>query len=611
MKKLFELLIKWTEIKILKIFNCKYCWEDFPLYDLEKYVLDKQKFSYPDFCPTCRFRMLYSYINDKHLYNRIDDLSGKNIVSVITPEYEWKVYKAEEYKKMILDDYWLKFWREWWENILEDFKDLYKNFPKPSKLIYPELENAEYASHTWRAKDVYMSFCVFVNSENIYNSFNVIFECRNIFSSYDITKSSNIYNCWLVNSWYEISYSYNIFDSSNLMFCRNMQNCQECIFCCNQVNSKYKIYNKQYEKEEYLHIKKSISIKMINYDYFTVLENEYDNFLKNNLVEVSCNLINSEAVKWEKVYDSKNSINIYATPTTVEDCINLIETGGGIKIINSVASWLDSGNIVWSCSTWVNSFWLYFCYATVENCNNLYYCADMESCEECMFCMWLKNKKYHILNKWYNKERYFELKEKIINNLIKDWIWWKFLWFDFSCFPYNDTLSYDYFGINKVINFDWTEKTYNKDAKWIVRILEDKFISDAELDLWWREKIKIKWRTKNKDINIPEGIEILDPRKINSYENEDEILKKAIICETTWRPFKIIKPELEFIKKRRFPLPRIHPELRIDKLVSVRPLWQLFLWKSDKSREDILTVFKSKPDFKVYSPEEYRDFMFS
>ena len=75
MNKYFDLITETTDIKAVSFSKCKYCNDDFALYDLEKEILDKQEFKYPDFCSVCRFRMLYSYINDRHLYHRKDSLT--------------------------------------------------------------------------------------------------------------------------------------------------------------------------------------------------------------------------------------------------------------------------------------------------------------------------------------------------------------------------------------------------------------------------------------------------------------------------------------------------------------------------------------------------------
>lgn len=53
--------------------------------------------------------MLYSYINDKHLYHRKDSSNWKNIISVLSDSYSWNVIEAQKYKDMMVDDYALDF----------------------------------------------------------------------------------------------------------------------------------------------------------------------------------------------------------------------------------------------------------------------------------------------------------------------------------------------------------------------------------------------------------------------------------------------------------------------------------------------------------------------
>lgn len=43
---------------------------------------------------------------------------------------------------------------------------------------------------------------------------------------------------------------------------------------------------------------------------------------------------------------------------------------------------------------------------------------------------------------------------------------------------------------------------------------------------------------------------------------EDDILKQAIECEITKKPFRIIKQELEFYRKNELQLPRRHSDQR-------------------------------------------------
>lgn len=615
MDKYFELLTKWTDIKIHSIKKCIYCGDDFAFFDLEKKLLDKHWFSETVQCSTCMFKMLNSYLNDRHLYFRKDSESGENIISILSDNYKWNVLEAKKYTKSLFDDLWLKYWKNIWTDIISDFKKLYNDFPKPSRLIYPSLENADYSSHVWWAKNLYLSFCVFVDCEDIFYSLRTVWWTKNAFNSYNIIGWSNIYCSMVLWNCHNAYFVKNSVNSSNLIFCTDMNNCSECIFCCNQVNKKYMIFNKQYLKDDYFKIKDDILNRFKNYNEFKSLENNYYNFLDQNYISNSININNCEKVVWEATFYSKNSVNTFSC-TALENSANVLSVWDekndiNINIINSVEAWTNCQNFIWSCSVWLNAYNIFYSLSVIES-KNIYYWIDIEWCEELMFCVWLKNKKYCILNKQYEKDEYFKLKTEIINDLKNNNKWWDYQWFDISIFPYNDTLAYDYFKVNKIIFPDKTEKIINSESRWIVTILSNDFISDAILDLWWKEKIKIKWRTKDKEINIWDDSLIIQAKDLPNIDIvTDDILQKTIICEESWRPFRIIKKELDFLKNKWLPLPRIHHELRIDKLLAHRPIWQMFLWKSDLTWDDILSVYKYKPKYKVYSINEYNELMYN
>jgi len=58
----------------------------------------------------------------------------------------------------------------------------------------------------------------------------------------------------------------------------------------------------------------------------------------------------------------------------------------------------------------------------------------------------------------------------------------------------------------------------------------------------------------------------------NIKDVDDSILEKAILCEVTGKPFRIIKPELEFYRKHNLPIPRRHPDQRhLDRMALRNP----------------------------------------
>ena len=93
-----------------------------------------------------------------------------------------------------------------------------------------------------------------------------------------------------------------------------------------------------------------------------------------------------------------------------------------------------------------------------------------------------------------------------------------------------------------------------------------------------------------KAVDLPDSIE----------EVWDDILQKAVICEKTWRPFRIVKPELEFYRKHWLPLPRKHPDVRYSERIQKTPNKQLYLRHCDKCWKEMLSVYDEKYPGKVY-----------
>ena len=73
-------------------------------------------------------------------------------------------------------------------------------------------------------------------------------------------------------------------------------------------------------------------------------------------------------------------------------------------------------------------------------------------------------------------------------------------------------------------------------------------------------------------INIPENAQMIKAQELpqNIQDVNDDILNKVIICEVTGKPFRIIKPELEFYRKHNLPLPHKHPDQRHLERMSLR-----------------------------------------
>jgi hypothetical protein len=132
------------------------------------------------------------------------------------------------------------------------------------------------------------------------------------------------------------------------------------------------------------------------------LEESYNKFLEHNFISSSLNISNCEKSVWEATFYSKNSLNTFCC-NAVENSINIFniwdkKEDHNINLINSVEAWTNCENFVWVCSVWTNTYNIFFSISTVES-NNIYYSIDIEWCDEVMWSIWLRNKKYCIFNK--------------------------------------------------------------------------------------------------------------------------------------------------------------------------------------------------------------------
>jgi hypothetical protein len=228
-------------------------------------------------------------------------------------------------------------------------------------------------------------------------------------------------------------------------------------------------------------------------------------------------------------------------------------------------------------SSWVfNSVW-------VENLNKAAFNtfvsdSDYVYYSDCCFyssslfwCVWLKSKSYCILNKEYTKEEYNKIVPQIIEHMQETWEWSKFFPNSLSPFWYNDTVAQEYFPSNK-------EDTLKE---WFKR-------SDYETPFPKVDKI-IKASELEDDIK----------------DVSEDILKNAIECEITKKPFRIIKTELEFYKKYNLPLPRVHMNQRFLNRMNLRNWRKLYKRECDKCWINIQTTYSPDNTEKVYCEKCY------
>ena len=556
--------------KIVETKICKHCWVSFDITDkdIEFYekispVFNWVKYSIPSptLCPDCRQQRRLSFRNERKLYKRKCDATWKDIISIYSPIKPYKVYNQDFWwsDKLNALDYWKIF--DFNKNFFEQFNELITDVPKIEKLKM-NTQNCDYNNIIWNSKNCYMCSTTFQSEDCIYSYWCV--ESKNCVDNSTIFRWEWLYECLNCNNSYNLKFSQNCNDCSESYFLFNCLWCNNCFLCSNLQNKEYFVLNKQYTKKEYIEkINTFLSkwISSINDDFWK---------LKNDTIKKYFTSNNSLNCIWDYIFDSKNC----------KSCFNIIDWEDIKYCYDSAVSLKDSMDMsmIWdivelmleaqaSWYNWYKSAFVNFCWTG----KNLYYCDYCMYSENCFWCVWLKNKSYCIFNKQYTKEQYEELVPRIIEKMQKTWEWWEFFPSSISPFWYNETVAMEYFPLSK----------------------------NEAIEKWFN------WSTY--EAPFPKVEKIIPASKLPDNINNipDDILNRAIECEVTKKPFKIIAQELEFYRKHNLPIPRRHPDQRHFDRMALRNPRKLYNRKCDKCGIDIKTTYSPDRSEIIYCESCY------
>lgn len=253
--------------------------------------------------------------------------------------------------------------------------------------------------------------------------------------------------------------------------------------------------------------------------------------LRQEVPVVALNVVNSENSEFNNnIINSKNCLNVFNVLHS-EDCSNLAAAWRVSNVANSTIVYTCEWKIISSTMVYESSSIAFS--VCINACNNLTYCTDMLWCNNCFWCVWLKHKSYCFFNTQYSQEEYYEKVNTCIKKMKLDREWGQIFPADTSLFGYNESLAQDDFPLKrseaKENNFNWSD--YEAPFPSVTKTIPAEKLPDTVQD-------------------IP-----------------DDILNWAIVCEMSWKPFKITAQELEFYRKHNLPCHHLHPDERhLDRL---------------------------------------------
>jgi len=485
----------------------------------------------PTFCSDCRIVRRMTWRNERTLYHRKCDATGKDIVTMFAPEQPLVVYER---------DHW---WSDKWDQLesgrdydfqkpfFQQFCELMEKAPLPN-LANSNTRNSEYGNHNADMKDCYLVYASFKNEDCAYCS--GIVDCKNSLDIYNGLNFTQCYDDTLGAGLNRVFFSYDSDESVNSAFLHACKNMIDSLGCINLRNKSNCIFNRQYTKEEYK--KERAKYDFGSYKALCEFRKKFAEFIKQHprrygFVQKSVNSVGDNVLNCKNVYmgfdvyggveDSKYIIHFWDRVRDVYDAY-----GGGANLSNAYEV-VDTGVEAAS-----NLFAVF-----THSCRNTNYTYACQNSTNLFGCVGLRSQHYCILNKQYTKEEYEALVPKIIQHM-KDmpytdkkgrvYKYGEFFPAELSPFAYNETIAQEYY-----------TKTKSE-------------ILDAGYK--WKELDTKQYKITLQPADLPDHIK----------DVQDDILNQVIACEhggncneQCMGAFKIIPSELQFYRAMNLALPRL------------------------------------------------------
>lgn len=538
--------------------TCQLCKKSFRIDDEDVAYYTRIDVPHPTLCPDDRQRRRAAFRNERFLYKRKCSATGKDIIAIYSPDKSFPVYEQEYY----WGDKWsaLKYGQDFDFNrpFFEQMKELRDKVPRLSIWNYNS-ENAYYCNVSGENKNCYMGTDI-GGCEDVYFS-NWVTHSRDCIDCSYTYSCELCYQCIYCEQCFNCDFCQQCEQCMDLKFCFDCKDCNSCFGCTNLRSKSYQIYNKKVSREEF---EKFIKEFKNSYKAQQDVLKKYKEILKNTIHRHAV-IIDSEGCIGDYIYHSKNAKNCFDAVRLwdCKYCYNTLDTKDGYDLYQPGFAQSEliyeehGGN-----ANFNDKF--------LNQCKNL---SDSEYCDHCFYshdlfgCNGIIHGSYLILNKQYSKEKYFDLKKSIIGHMRKTGEYGEFFPFSYSPFGYNESKAQEYYPLTK-------ERALAIGANW----------SDYEFPL-------------------PIGKTIIPSDKID--ETGDSILEKIIVCEKSGRPFKIIKQEYNFYRRKGIPIPRISPQERYKERMQKRNPRNLYTRACKNCGTKIQTTYPENSPEPIYCEKCY------
>jgi len=547
--------------------NCKKCKQEFILEKDDLLFYEKMKVPVPKICPPCRFKMRVTFRNERTLYKRTCGLCNRSIITMYNPNSPYTVYCNNCWISDKWDPYSYAQDYDPSRPFFEQLNELIIKVPKSA--TYSSVStgvniNSEYANFAGGNKDGYLIFNSGPGNENCAYSRGII-DSRDIFDAYYGNIIENCYECINVHKSNGIIWGQNISDCIDSRFVLNCSGCTNCFGCVNLRHKSYHFFNEPLPREEWLKRVSEISGSFSKTEEmkkkFLEFSQKFPHRANNNLKVKNCS--------GDYIFESKNCYQCFEISSCEDirhsfsvkrahDCADMIGHCRRSELLyNGVGVGANARNVI--CSWWV------------ESSQDVEYSFATRRSNNCVGCDAIQNGSFVILNKRYDKEKYQEIKNKIIEELKSKDIYGDFFPAELSFFAYNETIGQDNMPLSK-------EEALAQGFRWEENL----------------QKTKGKGTIKAED--IPDHIK----------DVPDSILNEILTCIKCSRNYRLIQRELEFYRKMNIPIPRICWSCRFTSRIVRRGPYKFWNRQCAKCQKEITTNYFPERKEVVYCQKCYQ-----
>jgi len=346
--------------------------------------------------PRARLRLLLGFASGLALWWKPHAKTGSPILSFVHPDSPFQVIPDKE---------WMS----------EDFsRD--ESFLDSSQPFFPQMLKLAHSVPVGACRDDGSNKNCFgvdyINSENSYMVFslcgakNCFYPALALYSedSVDVTNTKNSQQCYhtnRVNKMFRCAFSFECRDCLNSIFLFDCRNCEFCFGATNARNKKYLWFNEQLAEDEWK--KRRAEVDLSCYSVLIEYQEKFNALVRDSVWPENFN-VGSDDCRGEYIEDSTRCDNCYWLGKSTDlywcwvseehrDCAFSAWTGWG-------------GDSYYTCDV-VGGGPLRFCFRCWR-CVEMEYCMDCYDCEFCFGCVGLKKKRFHIFNKEYSKEEYWQ-----------------------------------------------------------------------------------------------------------------------------------------------------------------------------------------------------------